>query len=218
MALKAYALYIFDWDGTVVDSADTIATVMQDAATAASVPVPTKPQVHQIIGLELEEAIARLFPDGLSADERQRVEDHYREGFIKHTEKHGVTPFGGALDALHRLQQSGRMLAVATGKRRRGLQRHLDQMELGSLFAVTRCADETAGKPDPRMLQEILQVTGVPVQEALMIGDTSYDLEMAARIGMDAVGVTYGVHASEQLLAHNPVTLINHLDELTHHD
>ena len=123
-------------------------------------------------------------------------------------------PFAGAEPLLQHLRGQGRTLAVATGKTRIGLNRVLGDTGWHPYFAATRCADETASQPDPLMLQELLQELDVPVTRALMIGDTTYDLAMAEAIGMASIGVTYGVHAPERLLAHRPLALCDSVDAL----
>lgn len=205
-------LVIFDWDGTLMDSADQIVRSVRAAARDLGVAEPSDAAARDIIGLALPEAMRILFPQVAEADLlalRQRYATHFVGGLGGHSQ-----PFAGAEDMLRDLRGQGRALAVATGKARPGLDRVMAQTGWGALFAATRCADETASKPDPRMLLELLEELRVPARRAVMVGDTTYDLAMAAAIGMPSVGVTYGVHAPERLLQHGPLALCDDIGAL----
>lgn len=207
-----FDLVIFDWDGTLMDSVAQIVRSVKAAALDLQVPEPSDAAARDIIGLGLPEAMRVLFPQVPEADRlalRQRYAHHFVQGSGGHSQ-----PFAGAETLLQHLRGQGRTLAVATGKTRIGLNRVLGDTGWHPYFAATRCADETASKPDPLMLQELLQELDVPVTRALMIGDTTYDLAMAEAIGMASIGVTYGVHAPERLLAHRPLALCDSVDAL----
>ncbi len=207
-----YNLLIFDWDGTLVDSAARIVSSFQGAARELGFAVPSDASVREVIGLGLPEAIARAMPD-LSAEQIELM----RSGYSDHYLYDNTTPvrlFDQVEEGLSRLVDSGYRLAVATGKSRRGLDRILDDTGLRSMFEVTRCADETCSKPDPQMLYEILEQTSVDASQALMIGDTEYDLEMARRANMSRVAVHYGVHDVDRLRACEPVFEMNHFGQL----
>lgn len=206
------SLYIFDWDGTLMDSERQIVHCMQAAADDLKVVVPEYDAVRAIIGLGLPEAIHRLFP-GQDAVQREAIRQAYARHFLGGTGG-GSDLFPHARELLAELRGAGHLLAIATGKSRLGLDRVLGVTGLAAAFHVTRCADETASKPDPRMLHEILVATGQPVESALMIGDTTYDLEMAARAGMRSVGLAHGVHAQEELLRHAPLAIVPDLPAL----
>lgn len=200
-------LLIFDWDGTLIDSADRIVTCMQRAATDEGLAMPGADAVRNIIGLGLPEAVEAIYP-GLDAEHNARVRASYSRHFLAGDEPPSPL-FAGVREGLQRLAERGYVLAVATGKSRRGLDRALDETGLGGLFSHSRCADETRSKPHPLMLQELLQEVGVSAAAALMVGDTEYDLEMALNAAMPAVGVSYGAHSVARLLRHQPLMVID---------
>lgn len=210
--MAEFDLVIFDWDGTLMDSVAQIVTSVKAAAADLGVPEPSDAAARDIIGLGLPEAMRVLFPQVPEAD-RLALRQRYAHHFVGGTGGQS-RPFAGAEDLLRDLGGQGRQLAVATGKTRIGLDRMLGVTGWGGYFAATRCADETASKPDPRMLRELLRELGVPVTRAIMIGDTTYDLEMAEVLGMASIGVTYGVHDSERLLRHRPLALCDSVDAL----
>lgn len=211
-AQNEYELLVFDWDGTLMDSHARIVACMLAAAEAVGAsPVPAE-AVRSVIGLGLGEAVGTLYP-GADADFVDGFAAAYRERFLGDE----ATPqalFEGALEVLDTLETAGYLLAVATGKGRAGLDRALAQAGLEGRFHVTRCADETFSKPHPAMLEEIMGHAGVAPARTLMIGDTTYDLEMAHNAGVDAVGVSYGAHAPEQLARWRPRTILERLDAL----
>lgn len=205
-------LVILDWDGTVCDSEARIVRCMQRAAERVGLPVLAPEAIGNIIGLGLPEAISSLFPEAHS-EQRQALREQYSAEWLA-ARAEPLPLFDGVLSTLDQLLGAGHQLAVATGKSRRGLEREFAELGIGSLFVASRCADETASKPDPRMLCELLGETGSPVGQAVMVGDTVYDLQMAASAGMDAIGVSYGVHTRERLSALNPRRIIDHFSEL----
>ncbi len=199
-----YELIIFDWDGTLMDSVPKIVSCMQAAAADAEWGELEVSAIEDIIGLGFPEAIAKLCP-GIEPEQAERLRQRYSHHFV-----HGDTtpmPFFDGVEAqLARLRERPRQrLAVATGKSRRGLDRVFNETGSGGLFHTSRTADETRSKPHPQMLLEILAELQVPAERAVMVGDTEYDLEMARAIGMDRVGVTYGVHTPARLAASQPV-------------
>lgn len=199
-----YELIIFDWDGTLMDSVPKIVSCMQAAAADAEWGELEVSAIEDIIGLGLPEAIAKLCP-GIDPEQAERLRQRYSHHFV-----HGDTtpmPFFDGVEAqLARLRERPQQrLAVATGKSRRGLDRVFNETGSGGLFHTSRTADETRSKPHPQMLLEILAELQVPAERAVMVGDTEYDLEMARAIGMDRVGVTYGVHTPARLAASQPV-------------
>lgn len=205
-------LFIFDWDGTLMDSERQIVHCMQAAAAELKVVVPVRERVRSIIGLGLPEAIQLLFP-GHPDEAREAIRQAYARHFVAGAG--GVSRlFPGARELLDGLREAGALLAVATGKSRLGLDRVLQEAGLSDFFHVTRCADETASKPDPRMLLEILDELAVRPLEAVMIGDTSFDLEMAVRINMSRVGIAHGVHEVEVLERHAPLAIVPDLPAL----
>ena len=203
---------VFDWDGTLIDSAGKIIACMQQAARDAALVPPADESVRNIIGLGLDIAIERLYPDEAER-KRDEVREHYSRNFIA-ADQIPCAFFPGVTDGLASLQARGARLAVATGKSRKGLARVLENLGMEAFFAATRCADETASKPDPLMLQELCEEFGIRPDEAIMVGDTEYDLEMARRIAMPSVGVSYGAHAVERLTRWQPLQVIDAFAEL----
>jgi phosphoglycolate phosphatase len=200
--MKPYSLLIFDWDGTLMDSAAHITHCMRNAIALTGAEFRTDAEIRHIIGLGLEEAIQHLYPDKPHSRIRE-IADEYRQEFLVRSQ-HGSELFAGARETLYALAAQGYQLAIATGKSRRGLDKVLDETGLHALFPITRCADETHSKPHPRMLEEILTDYDAAKHDALMIGDSEYDLQMARAIGMDSLAVSYGVHDLERLLQHQP--------------
>ncbi|WP_268249087.1 HAD family hydrolase [Salinicola rhizosphaerae] len=196
-------MVIFDWDGTLMDSAPRIVAAMQAAARDLKWRVLGDAAIRDIIGLGLPEALAALYPER-SLSDRQSLQSRYGELFRQADSR--PTPFFLGVEAgIERLRQTGGCrLAVATGKSRRGLDRAFAHVDCGRWFDHSRTADMTRSKPHPQMLEELLAESGVAAADAVMIGDTEYDLEMARVIGMDRVAVTYGVHARERLMASQP--------------
>lgn len=189
-----------------MDSERQIVQCMQMAATDLELVVPSYEAVRGIIGLGLPEAIHRIFPEH-DAITREQVRQGYSRHFIAKSGGH-CELFAGAMDLLHELRASGYLLAVATGKSRQGLDRVLNEIGMINFFDATRCADETASKPDPLMLKEILADLSVFPDQAVMIGDTTFDLEMAERAYMRGIGVAHGVHEVSDLQVHQPIAIV----------
>lgn len=210
--MKLYDLIVFDWDGTVMDSESRIVTCMQLAAQHAGLDTPQDAEVREIIGLSLPRAAQVLFPE---ADERAQLE--VLEGYRKYWWDPSIPEsalFADAEQCLRELSGAGYGLAVATGKSRRGLDEMLEVTGLGSLFDMTRCADESFSKPHPQMLQDIFVDLNVAAPRALMVGDTEYDLQMAANAGAAAVGVSYGAHSAARLHACGALRVFDQLSDL----
>ena len=195
---RQFDLVVFDWDGTLMDSEAKIVRCMQAAAHDLQIPDPGVAAIRDIIGLGLSEAMQILFPGSSAGDQGQLVE-RYRRHFLE-LDNTAMPLFPGVAGGLAQLADQGYMLAVATGKARRGLNRVLDETGMRHLFVTSRCADETLSKPHPQMLEEILDQTGVESGRALMVGDTVYDMQMAQNARIAGLGVSYGVHARERLL------------------
>lgn len=195
-----YRLIIFDWDGTLSDSAAQIVSSMQRAVAALNLPPRADDDFRQMIGLGFEDGLGRVYPDHDIPTLIQLIEG-YRRQWLGQMGEVGEPPlFEGSITALQQLANQGHALSIATGKSRVGLQRSLQHHgEVRRLMEATRTADETANKPNPLMLTELLAHFEVPADQALMVGDTEYDVAMARAIGMDAVGVTCGVHSPERL-------------------
>ena len=197
MSEPRYRLIVFDWDGTLMDSTQRIVNSFRAAARDCAVGPPDDGAIREIIGLGLPEALARLFPR-CDAGQRADIRRHYREHFLDRDV--AATPlFPGVRQGLAQLRAEGYQLAVATGKTRLGLDRAMADSGIGGMFGCSRCADESPSKPDPAMLLAILEASGTAADQALMVGDTVYDLEMAGHAGVDAVGVSYGAHDGARL-------------------
>jgi phosphoglycolate phosphatase len=198
--VSSYDLVIFDWDGTLMDSTRLIAKSLQSACADAGVQVPTERDALFVIGLDMQDTFKLVAPDTDEAT-RKLLSERYRFHFLAN--EHEAPLYEGVEPMLSDLHARGRRLAVATGKARRGLERALDATGLRPWFEATRCADEGFAKPHPGMLLMLLDITGVEPRRALMVGDTTHDLELAANAGVDAVAVTYGAHDAG-LLATRP--------------
>jgi phosphoglycolate phosphatase len=209
---RRYDLIIFDWDGTLMDSLARIVNCFRGAARDAGVAYPGDDAIRDIVGLGLQEAMEALFPDA-DGETHRRLQEAYREHFLERDQTEMVL-FPGVAEGLSRLHGQGHQLAVATGKARRGLDRLLVDSPLRDLFASTRCADETRSKPHPLMLEEILVETGVPVERAIMVGDSVFDMEMANNAGMDALAVSYGAHPCERLRSLEPVACAGNFEDV----
>lgn len=205
-------LLIFDWDGTLIDSTAKIVRCMQQAAEQVGVEILDSAAICQIIGLGLPEAIATLYPQ-VNTKQREKVREQYVHFFI--TVDQTPSPFFPDVEeTLTTLRNDGYQLAVATGKSRRGLDRVLEQHKMQNFFHATRCADETQSKPHPQMLHELLEQFERKPAEALMVGDTHFDMAMAQQAGMARVAVSYGAHHPSQLMPYAPLACLDHFYEL----
>ncbi|OTG80646.1 HAD-IA family hydrolase [Acinetobacter sp. ANC 4648] len=206
---KAVELIIFDWDGTLFNSVGQIVASLQFAAQQFQQPL-THDAAKSIIGLGLPEVMQVLFPQVPSL--HPQLLECYADHYVANSK--GDVWFDGVAELLSDLKNQDVKLAVATGKSRRGLDRVLNQTNSHDLFEITRAASETKSKPDPLMLAEILAFTGVKAEQALMVGDTSYDLEMAQNIAMPRIGVSYGVHTPQVLQQFNPLMIADDVSSL----
>ena len=207
-----YKLLIFDWDGTLANSIGRIVESMHMASTRSGFELCTDLAVKGIIGLGLPEAIRTLYPD-ISDAELVAFREHYADHYIA-LEATPSPLFEGVVQSLEAFRAQGYHLAVATGKARRGLDRVLKAHGWEDYFDITRAADETASKPHPLMLEQILAHCGVTPREALMVGDASFDLLMARNAGIDSVAVGYGAQSMERLLTFEPRLAIDSFPEL----
>ena len=205
-------LYIFDWDGTIVNSVDRIVTCLKAAASDVSPPQLDDARYQEIIGLGLIEAINHLYP-AASSGTHELMCEAYSVNFMA-LDKGPCPFFEGVEDTLHALHERGHLLAVATSKSRRGLDRVLGQLGWQEYFHATRCADETASKPNPLMLQELLHELQCSPADAVMVGDTSYDLEMATKAGVRSIGVSYGAHSVERLKPFSPLAIVDQFEAI----
>ncbi len=204
-------LVIFDWDGTLSDSTGKIVRCVRQAAQALDLPHLDDDSIKEIIGLSLPRAIQQLYP-ALDANGVQHLAESYSQHYV--ADKHQPAFYAGALEALETLKEEGFLLAVATGKSRKGLNRALREMQLENMFDATRCADETASKPDPKMLQELLLQMQISAQQAVMVGDTEFDMSMAQALAMPRVAVTYGAHSADRLKGYQPLCCVDNLQKM----
>ena len=202
-----FKLLIFDWDGTLSDSVARIASSMQRAASDHQMQVPSYDAVKEIIGLGLTEAATRLFP-GVKREQLFALQTSYSQHF--RSEDGSPCPFfPGVEETLQHLKQQGYQLAVATGKSRAGLDRVLTSLDMKSFFDSSRCADETISKPHPLMLEQLLEEFDLNPDQAVMVGDTEFDMEMAATINMPRIAVSYGAHHVDRLRSFEPLACVD---------
>ncbi len=205
---------IFDWDGTLVDSIKRIVAAMHMASDICAVPRCTDEEVRAIIGLAMPQAYDVLYPAADDADLKQRYIHAYSEQYLLLEEQ--PSPFyPGVLDALEHYRSAGYTLAVATGKSRRGLHRVLSGHNMVDYFDITRCADDTRSKPDPLMLHEILNYCAATPEQAIMVGDSPFDLRMAKNANVPSVAVSYGAQPLSVLHQEQPILAIDDFYELT---
>ncbi|WP_295643970.1 HAD-IA family hydrolase [uncultured Methylibium sp.] len=208
---RHFDLVVFDWDGTLFDSTALIVKAIQSAAADVGTEVPTDGQAAYVIGMGLQEALQHAvpaFPRERYAELASRYRHHY---FAR---QHELSLFDGTLEMLHALKTRHHWLGVATGKSRRGLDEALHTVQLKGLFDATRTADETASKPHPRMLLELMAEFGVAPERTLMVGDTTHDLQLAANAGAHSVAVSFGAHEPDAFERFEPRAVVHSTAEL----
>jgi phosphoglycolate phosphatase len=208
---RRFDLLVFDWDGTLMDSAACIAGSLQSACEDLGYPVPSDRDARYIIGLNMSDAMAHVLPE-VPASEYPRIAERYRHHFLRGDADTAL--FAGVAEMLRELRANGYRLAIATGKSRRGLDRALEATGVAAHFEATRCADEGHTKPDPGMLHCLLDTTGVGAEHALMIGDTTHDMAMAQAAGVARLAVTHGAHEMDELLRYEPLACVRDCAEM----
>lgn len=203
---RQFDLVVFDWDGTLFDSTALIVGAIQAACADLGLPVPDNTQAAYVIGLGLHDALAHVAPT-LAPERVPELGLRYRHHYF--ASQHALSLFEGTLDLLAALRERNHWLAVATGKSRQGLNEALAHVQLRGMFDATRTADETASKPHPQMLQELMAEFGVEPERTLMIGDTTHDLQLALNAGTHSVAVSYGAHEPEAF-AEYPTRFVAH--------
>ena len=211
MKTRTFDLIVFDWDGTLFDSTMLIVRCIQGACRDLGVAVPSDDAASYVIGLGLHDALQHAVP-GLPSERYPELGKRYRQHYL--ASQHELVLFPGTLDMLQALKARHHLLAIATGKNRRGLDDALAHSQLRSMFDGSRTADETAGKPDPLMLRELMAEFGVPPGRTLMIGDTTHDLLLAANAGTARVAVSYGAHERETFAEHGPLYIAHSTADL----
>lgn len=205
-------LFVFDWDGTLSDSTGKIIACMQAAGRELGCAEFQDDEVREIIGLGLPQAVAHLCP-ALGDIEREQLQREYSRQFV--VADHMPSGFFPQVrETLDVLRGGGHQLAVATGKSRRGLDRVLESLDMSSYFDATRCADETESKPDPLMLSQLLAHFGCDAPDAVMVGDTEFDMAMAQALEVPRVAVSFGAHHIDRLRRYNPVLCVDHIPQL----
>jgi phosphoglycolate phosphatase len=208
---RRFQLIAFDWDGTLADSTALIADAIQRACRDMGMPVPDGATARHVIGLGLHDSISYVAPDLARAD-YERFADRYRHYYLAGDSE--IPLFDGVREMLAELEARGFLLAVATGKTRKGLARSLTQHAVAHHFVASRCADEGFPKPHPDMLLTLMDLVGVGPTHTLMVGDTTHDLQLAHAAGASALAVTYGAHETDGLTALSPLATIASLPEL----
>eukprot|EP01037_Dinobryon_pediforme_P004737 gene4737-4780_t len=208
---RRFDLIAFDWDGTLFDSTAIIVRCIQAAVRDVGGTVPTDKEAAYVIGMGLIQALAHAAPD-VPPEKYTELGNRYRFHYIQHQDD--LSLFDGVLPLLSDLRERGHLLAVATGKSRRGLDEALHSVDLRGVFDGSRTADQTAGKPHPLMLQELMAEFDVAPERLLMIGDTTHDLQMAVNAGCASVGVSYGAHEPDAFHALQPLAVVHSVREL----
>ena len=208
---KQFELLVFDWDGTLMDSAGAIVASIQASCRDLGLPVPERDRAAHVIGLGLKDALAYAVPE-LAPSEYGRLAERYRHHYLARDPD--IELFPGVREMLALLKDRGHVLAVATGKTRIGLDRVLEATQLKPYFDSSRCADETHSKPHPAMLQELMHELLIEPEATLMIGDTAHDLQMAVNAGVPALAVSYGAHPRGSLMVFNPLACLDTPQEL----
>ena len=210
-------LLVFDMDGTLTDTLPVMVETMNSAIRAVtnSAP-PAEALVREGLGVELLETVQALLPDQ-SAALHDAIAQHYCATYRGIEAEMGLRLFPGVFAALEILQARGFMLAIGTGKSRAGLERVMPLLGLQHLFRWSRTADETAHKPDPTMLHELMAVSACGAVETLMIGDTSFDVHMAHAAGVRSVALHSGTHSAARLAAARPTLTLTSVAHLPAH-
>ncbi len=211
MKNRNFDLIVFDWDGTLFDSTSLIVRCIQAACRDLALAEPSDADAAYVIGLGLHDALQHAVP-GLPPERYPDLGRRYRHHYF--ARQHELVLFPGTLEMLQALKEHNHALAVATGKGRRGLDEALSHAQLAGMFDATRTADETAGKPHPLMLQELMAELGVAPARTLMIGDTTHDLQLAVNAGTARVAVSYGAHDPQSLHEHGPLFVAHSTREL----
>ena len=208
---ERFDLIVFDWDGTLLDSAAAIVRAIQGASRDLGLPAPSDERARHVIGLGLTDALAFAVPE-LSEADYPRMVERYRHHYL--SSDHELNLFAGTEAMIATLVERGHLLGVATGKSRAGLDRALSHTGLGAHFLATRCADECHSKPHPQMLHELMVELGTAPERTLMIGDTPHDLQMAEAAGVAALAVTFGAHPADVLRRHEALAYIERPEDL----
>lgn len=207
-----FELIVFDWDGTLINTIDWIVTCLQSAGVKHGFAAPDTQAAKDVIGLDIQNAVQALYPEADSPVQQGIIADYSQSYFSKQLSQNDFFP--GVYQMLTRLKTAGYRMAVATGKTREGLNKALAATATEALFDITRCADETASKPNPLMLHEIMHHTGTPPAKTLMVGDSIHDLQMALNANIASIGVICGANSEESLRIYDPLLCLQQPAEL----
>lgn len=210
--VRDFDLIVWDWDGTIANSTGMITNAIVKAAEQVGLPTLDPLAASNIIGLGLKESIYALYGD-IPADKAQALADQYKVNYYAGESE--IPLFLGAKETIIELNRRGYKLAVATGKGRRGLNLALEHCGLGNYFHATRTVDECFSKPHPQMLDELMDLLVATPERTLMIGDTSYDLQMAQNAGVASIGVTFGAQTQDKLVSYNPLKICKQFSDLS---
>ena len=214
MQTNRYKLIIFDWDGTLVNSIEKIATSLQAASLQTTQVSISDTDARSVIGLGLQEAVQQLHPH-LPSDEILKIADAYKHHY-QYTNTVKEDPFEGVETLLTQLKDNGFLLAIATGKGRPGFERAAERFDFNRCFHTTQCAGDNKSKPHPEMVFKILDELNINAEDAIMIGDSTHDMKMAVNAKIDAIAVTHGVNTAEELSAFNPLACLDRVADLAH--
>ena len=209
---RDFDLIVWDWDGTIANSTGMITNAIVKAAEQVGLPTLDPIAASNIIGLGLKESIYALYGD-IPTEKAQALAAQYTANY--YADESEIPLFDGVKETIIELNRRGYKLAVATGKGRRGLNLALQHCGLGNYFHATRTVDECFSKPHPQMLDELMDFLVATPERTLMIGDTSYDLQMAQNAGVAAVGVTFGAQSQDKLVGYNPIKIFNQFNDLS---
>ena len=210
--MKKYKCVIFDWDGTLMNSEARIVDSIQACAKAVGYPILSYDESKEIIGLSIGKAVELLYPQ-VDEETIAKMSVAYTKHFLEDSTV-SMKPYDGVTELLSSIKKSGAKIAIATGKSRKGLDQVLSEMSFSNYFDMTRTPVESESKPSPLMLKQILEAFNINADEAIMVGDTEFDMEMAQNINMDKVALSHGVHDLHRLQKYNPVTCCDDLEEL----
>jgi len=206
-------LVIFDVDGTLMNSIGRIIEAMQISAKNCNVDIPSEKDVKNVIGITLRQAIATLSPT-FSDEKVDYITNEYKRVYKELEDTNPAKLFPSTMDTLVSLKDKGLILAIATGKSRHGLQRIYNNPGLRELIDYEVCGDMVKSKPDPMMLNKILEHYGFEPSDAIMVGDSNLDLRMAKNAGVKSIGITWGVHSKDILEQEDPIAVVNDISDL----
>ena len=214
--MESLRLVIFDCDGTLVDSQRTIIDAMSSSFMQLGLASPTNDEIRRVVGLSLHDSVIQLYPGGTDVEHEELISG-YRSAFFKmrSAPDHEEPLYPGVVAILDHIEREGIMAGVATGKSLPGLQATLARHAIQDRFITLQTADKNLGKPHPEMVQRAMAEAGVKPQHTMVVGDTTYDIEMGRSAGAYTVGVSWGYHPAEELHAAGAHAVIDEFQELS---